>query len=840
MANVTPATIAEARKAGYSDAEIASHLSQAEPAKFKAAADAGYSPKEVLDHLAGVKTDAAVASDEPSGVVAGFKQGLASTIAGGGKTRQVFMGGDNTPENVAASVVAPDNYKRAEFFPKDSRYLDPRTYNWKAVPQILAEAAPGLTQDIAAARIGAPVGAAIGALGGPLAPATVPLGGAIGGIGAGLASWLYRTRGDAAKTNAEARTGNPDAEPEQTDKTRSLLTGAAEAPLQALNVGRFLKGANAVKTVGAQGVADSLKKLGITAGVGGANSGAQDAIEQVGSTVGTPGGVQYDPNRTAEAAAGGALASGALAGPRAATDVHTSVKLRNFGGDNTAAAAIVAGKMRAAVGDGNLTNTTQAKSAVDAVTHDIHSDLSAAVDATGPVNQQVDHILERATSPSTMHTVTEKDIATVARDTAGGPTGPQLTDLVRQAKVASMIPGLGETSGGKFTGGIASAVASKVGLLNNPVKTAAYTGAGLAGAHVLGMFNPHVVGGLAAGYGVARMIDSMTGSRSPAAQFADRMSNSSVTAPAPAAPPQAPPVNRVGPTGPSVPMPQASPWGSPAPYVAPTAPTGPSPQQLKMQMSALLASRKAASMQQNMQNKQTITNALPMLQTLAARNQVPPAPVAPPIAPTAAPPVGIPSNVASNISDFMRNMQKGQALKQKYATAEPAGAPVEPTPAQVAPSVAPAEPLILKITKSDGNVQQKVKPEQAPPKAEESTYTPVKVDPNDRGLSDKEYAQQELSREQAAGKAIKYENKYLENTVASRAERRRAMADAIGDHPEADQAHADDLLQQLHKLRRRSQALEAIDHYTSKMSPEAAQSVRERFSKKFVFNTWPK
>lgn len=76
-----PEQIARARASGYSDAEIASHLSPKAPEKFKAAADAGYSPTEILNHL-GTAPDAPVtAPGVAKSVGAGLLEG-ASSLAG--------------------------------------------------------------------------------------------------------------------------------------------------------------------------------------------------------------------------------------------------------------------------------------------------------------------------------------------------------------------------------------------------------------------------------------------------------------------------------------------------------------------------------------------------------------------------------------------------------------------------------------------------------------------------------------------------------------------------------------------------------------------------------------
>jgi hypothetical protein len=72
------AKIAKARKAGYSDAEIAAHISKdaALAPKFAQARKAGYSDGEILGHLGKVSPVADIAR----GAVAGLRQGMASMV----------------------------------------------------------------------------------------------------------------------------------------------------------------------------------------------------------------------------------------------------------------------------------------------------------------------------------------------------------------------------------------------------------------------------------------------------------------------------------------------------------------------------------------------------------------------------------------------------------------------------------------------------------------------------------------------------------------------------------------------------------------------------------------
>ncbi|OYO27879.1 hypothetical protein [Janthinobacterium sp. PC23-8] len=84
--------IAQAKAAGYSDADIASHLA-ATPEygeKIKAATSAGYKPEEIVSHLGGAQPAAAapVAAQEKGG---GFLDGVTAAAAGAGTSTGRFV-----------------------------------------------------------------------------------------------------------------------------------------------------------------------------------------------------------------------------------------------------------------------------------------------------------------------------------------------------------------------------------------------------------------------------------------------------------------------------------------------------------------------------------------------------------------------------------------------------------------------------------------------------------------------------------------------------------------------------------------------------------------------------
>jgi hypothetical protein len=73
------------------------------------------------------------------------------------------------------------------------------------------------------------------------AASKVPVVGKYAALPAGIASYLLRTRGQAALERAQNRTGEADAQPTTGDKAAALATGAVEAVPQMFSLGRFLR-----------------------------------------------------------------------------------------------------------------------------------------------------------------------------------------------------------------------------------------------------------------------------------------------------------------------------------------------------------------------------------------------------------------------------------------------------------------------------------------------------------------------------------------------------------------------------------------------------------------------
>ena len=159
-------------------------------------------------------------AEKPSGVVAGAAQGLAGLISGPASTGKRILGLDTSSMDAAAEKIAPKDYKSAPVLGPGSKWYDPTSYNWKNVPQMVAENAPQMAESIAAAKIGAKVH--------PIA-----------GLVAGAVPFAVNALGDTAKNNAVNRTGDTAAEPDKADKLRAAGTVAAQSIPQMLGVARL-------------------------------------------------------------------------------------------------------------------------------------------------------------------------------------------------------------------------------------------------------------------------------------------------------------------------------------------------------------------------------------------------------------------------------------------------------------------------------------------------------------------------------------------------------------------------------------------------------------------------
>ncbi|MBW7970949.1 hypothetical protein [Bradyrhizobium sp. BR 10289] len=582
---------------------------------------------------------------EPSGLVRGIAHGLKEAVHGNAETVKQFAGvGEGVP--VKDEGYVPANLTNGS--------PNPLNWNWSQAPQKVAEGAPGLAQDALAA---AGTRLLLGRFLGPLAPK----------LGATASAWL-RTAGEDAKTAAENRTGNADAEPQAQDKLRGGLTSAASAAVGSVAPTRFLQGSgNGVAEVGARGVADAAKRwLGTTA-ITGASSAASDAVNQVGLTG------SYDPKQGIEAAAGGAVTGGAMAAPRGLSEAARSASLSEFGGANREALGNYATRLKTE-GDGKL-GTTLGGAANDAAAHErVVSDLqrefkdaSASVRAERPVSQDAENAMAAAARGDR---ITPKDLDLIENASAGTTDGDNAAYLARTLRVAQLAQSRGSYSKGQWAGGVSGALDDNLGYMLNPTRLAGGAIASVAGMHLLGLSNPLFAGSVAGAYGLSRLVDGVTGRRSPAKMFAENFADAQANLRKPPTPPVAPPQPGGAAMGPWGPKPQAP---TSVPQVAPpAAPAGPDPLIASaMAHAALLQKTQPATPGTQPWQAPQVTE-LPQLNSVAMKMLgdklkagLPSEPQQAPAAATPEPPAIDPLNLPSSITKAAKNLTGGLAKVQE-------------------------------------------------------------------------------------------------------------------------------------------------------------------------------
>ena len=668
--------ITGARQAGYSDAEIVSHLSTDDSSKFdfKAAEKAGYSPTEIVEHL-GAKENASTGA---TGLVNALKHGAASIPGGIGKTFEQTVGKGEVSEALksGATKLNPGNYEPVGSIIDAPAKDEAKTLgighnllariNWSKIPRAVAEGAAPLATDVVAQR-------ALSRVAGPLG---------------GAASYALRNYGQNAEDAADARGGAPGTEVTTADRIRAVGTTASQALLQTLPVNRLVgKSVPAAANVGMAGAIESGKNLLKTAGIAGATGVAQDAVGQVGNTVGTDGGTKYNPEQGISTGITGAATAGLMASPRALRDATRAGELSKFSEHSKEDLAATANRLienaKTAEGkDGDLTNSKVQFHAIEQAESNIKSELAAATkNLTVPLNEEATGALKRASEGATL---SAKELKTITEATKADPNGASVASLAHQATALGKVKTLGhfDTTSEKFIGGTAHYAAGKIRALSNPIGylTAGALGAsGLAaGAGAAMAYGPQALAALPAlggAYGVARMVDRFTGKRAPGDMFAKRFADPSVPVrpAAPVAAPAAPGAPRPGPTGPAVPLQsvQPMPWGrellpeTPKPQTAQQAFTqaapalrqlanteGPRPyQQQSLQLLRQLAEREGP----NSPGQQTLEKSPLLLQKLAAQN-------APPLAPALPPEPKQPDPIAAS-KRLMAGLQRMQKVK---------------------------------------------------------------------------------------------------------------------------------------------------------------------------------
>ena len=197
-------------------------------------------------------------------------------------------------------------------------------------------------------------------------------------------------------------------------------------------------------------------------------------------------------------------------------------------------AGIIGGTAAQRLGAAAFTNTQS----------DIGTELNTAVgNLQGPLPVDAHNVLSAALKGQQP---TPGGYTTLAGALQSDPQGANVLNLVRQAHAADIFSGLGNISGDKFTGGIASRVGSM--LTGEHVgKSALAMGMGAlaeGGAGHIIAYSPEAIGAVAAATALSRLADSVTGARAPAGRIVSNFADSTtpIRLPQPVAPTAAPAV----------------------------------------------------------------------------------------------------------------------------------------------------------------------------------------------------------------------------------------------------------------------------------------------------------
>jgi hypothetical protein len=267
-----------------------------------------------------------------------------------------------------------------------------------------------------------------------------------------------------------------------------------------------------------------------------------------------------------------------MAAPGAARDANANRKYSGYEAtpETKAAAEAVATRIKDATDNkalvGPLGGTATAADGVVGARNNIHRELAAATknEALSQDNENTLAAINRGDN------VTPKAVAALQ-----GEASPETMHLAHQAIIIKNEIARGNlteptaTSDGKFTGGLGGAM-ENLPIIRTPIKAALTTGGAAAlGAlgvpgvgHAVGAVAVPAAAAVAGAYGGARMIDRLTGSRSPIQPFVDRFGDANAPARMqPAAPPVQPPATTSVPQ--SAPPQNTQLWGAPAAPVAP-------------------------------------------------------------------------------------------------------------------------------------------------------------------------------------------------------------------------------------------------------------------------------
>jgi hypothetical protein len=562
-----------------------------------------------------------IPSPEPSGAFAGAKHGVAQLAHGIAETAKQNFGIGNGFDNRDPNYVPADPYKPSQW------------------GQLITENIPSIGTAIAGGKAAA-----------AMAPGKWKIPAAL--LGATGAGWLMSS-GDTIKDRAA---NNGHETPSTEDKIIGNLTSGAASAAGAIPATRLIPGLSRVTGAGASAAVNALTRAGTTAASGVVGGAASDLANQVGTTAGTDQGLTVDPTRLGGAAITGGVTSGALAGAPLAGDLARSASLRKFVGENEAASKNYATRLEAA-GNGDLGNAKVDEAAHNRVIGDIKTELG---DSANLVRKQTNLSQEAENTLSALQRgekVNPDEISRLDRETAGAPDGANTALLARTLHVAGMAGERGGHSNRGWAGGMSGVMDKNLGFLLNPARLAGGAAATALGMHLLGTSNPMFGGALAGTYGAARMVDNLTGMRSPAKTFAEHFAdrNSQVRLPpntpaAPAAPPP-PGGGAQGPWGPK-PLAQQSVPQAGVQQPQPQAPITPGTQPWKAPQVAQLPNISPMALN-NLQQQ--------------LKAGLPPEPQAP-AAPQAAPqidPLNLPSSITKSAKNLMGGMAKVQEIREK-------------------------------------------------------------------------------------------------------------------------------------------------------------------------------
>jgi hypothetical protein len=482
-----------------------------------------YSPKEIVNLMAPSK-----------GYGDALRYGVGSAVEGTGKsikqTGRYFdsEGTDKFGQGVeeAGKTIKPENYRSGiqEFINPTADEAGLGGYGWGGIPRAAVEAAPML-------------GAAL------LTRNPYAAAGLYGATSLG--------------ENVEGRMANNNRDPNK-DKatTGEFLAGGAttagQAALGGLGVGKV---AGPIQGSALNGLKQFAKGVGIEAGVG----AGQDVIGQLGTSVGSEKGTQFDPNQTLGNALTQGLTTAGLKAPALARNAATAFELR--GTDNSQNQATYAANLLRQVQENNpgldIRNTkdtgTILEKAMALNTERINESMRKVKGMMEEANlrdaaTELEGLRQNADSLAIIKDAKKKGgppigdeaINNIEKMVGSTAEGQLLVGSLRAQSALKALSSQGRKVGDNFIGGLAS----RLPLLEKVATSKLTHLLGLSGAAgtVLASSTPIVQGALAsfianpipvigaaaipAGlYGGARALDAISGSRNPVNRFASRFAD---------------------------------------------------------------------------------------------------------------------------------------------------------------------------------------------------------------------------------------------------------------------------------------------------------------------------